>query len=106
MHEVFSKRPHPETVVLDIGEGTGALIIYTRPELHGEEIEVSLRAHGPDAKRVHTDVLERRIGNQPAFTAVFASLVAGDYQIWATDPSAIDRVTIRSGEVAEVDWRS
>jgi len=105
MHEVFSKRPHPETIVLDIGEGTGALIIYTRPELHGDEIEVSLRASGPNGKRVHTDVLERRIGNQPAFTAVFASLPEGDYKIWAFDPSSVDEVTIRSGEVAEVDWR-
>ena len=103
MAEEFSKRAHPESVVLDIGEGTGALIIYTRPELHGREVEVSRK--GTTAKRVHTDVLERRINNQPIFAAVFASLVEGEYKIWAFDSRSRDTVTVVSGEVSEVDWR-
>jgi hypothetical protein len=103
MAEHHSDRVHPESVVLDIGREVGALIIYTVPELRGREIEVSPR--GSDAKRVHVEVLERRINGWPIFAAVFPGLRAGDYDIWdnATNPS--DSVTIVGGEVASVDWR-
>ncbi len=30
------------SVVLDLGPGTGALVLHTPPELDGEEIEISL----------------------------------------------------------------
>ncbi len=103
MHEHVDLRPHAGSVVLDIGAGSGSLIIYTGPELHGQEIEVSLT--DTDGKRVHTDVLERRIGNRPIYAAVFASLAEGNYKIWAFDPGVVDRVQITSGSVAEVDWR-
>ena len=39
MGENHSARPHPEHVVLEIGDDLGALIVYTDPELHGTEIE-------------------------------------------------------------------
>jgi len=103
MAEGSSDRVHAEDVVLDIGEGFGALLIYTKPELRGTEIEVS-RA-GDDAKRVHAEVLERRVGGEPVFAAVLAALPEGDYRIWTDDPRLRNTVTIRSGEVAEVDWR-
>src|SRR5437879_5196632 len=50
-------RRHTEAVVLDIGDDTGAMVLYTRLELHGHEIEVSLL--GADdvekqARRVHS----------------------------------------------------
>ena len=101
MEEPASDRVHAE-VVLDIGDGVGALIIYTRPELLGKEIEVS---QGDEGRRVHTEVLERRINNRPVFAAVFASLAEGHYRIWGFDPKPVNDVTIASGEVAEVDWR-
>jgi len=41
MAEQKSDRVHPESVVLDIGQDIGALIIYTDAELRGREIEVS-----------------------------------------------------------------
>ncbi len=103
MAEGSSDRVHTEDVVLDIGEGFGALLIYTKPELRGTEIEVS-RA-GDDARRVHAEVLERRLGGQPVFAAVLGALPEGDYRIWTNDPRRRNAVTIRSGEVAEVDWR-
>jgi hypothetical protein len=103
MHEHHSHRPHPGSVLLDIGGDTGALIIYTQPDLHGREIEVS--RPGIDAKRVHTEVLERRINNQPVYAAVFAALPEGDYKIYAFDPTQVDAVSIQGGSVAEVDWR-
>jgi hypothetical protein len=95
-------RVHAGEVVLDIGDGVGALIIYTVPALEGVEIEVS---RGQAAPRVHTEVLERRIGGQPVFAAVYASLPEGRYHIWGFEDRLQSEVDVRSGQVAEVDWR-
>ena len=45
------------TVMLDIGAGTGALILWTPAELLGAEIEIS--PHTLDARRTHAAVRER-----------------------------------------------
>jgi hypothetical protein len=103
MAELDDDRVHSETVVLDIGQDIGALIIYTAPELCGREIEVSPRQS--DAKRVHVNVLERRIDGRPVFAAVFPGLREGDYEVWedATNPTCA--VTVIGGKVASLDWR-
>ena len=103
MAERHDDRVHTESVVLDIGQDVGALLIYTTAELRGREIEVSARAGG--AKRVHVEVLERRVNGRAVFAAVFPGLRAGDYEIWENDPSPRGTVTIVGGEVATVDWR-
>ncbi len=102
MAEQYSDRVHPETVVLDIGQDIGALIIYTELELHGREIEVSPRGSAP---RVHVEVLERRINGRAVFAAVFPGLRAGDYDIWENSANPGGAVTIVGGEVVSVDWR-
>jgi sirohydrochlorin cobaltochelatase len=99
----YFQRVHPETVVLDIGGDTGALIIYAQPNLRGQQIDVSRK--GSDAKPIHTDVLERRLNGRAVFAAVFPALERGDYQILVPEPTLPDAVTIRGGDVAEVDWR-
>jgi hypothetical protein len=101
MAETHVERVHTEHAVLDIGQDVGALIIYTRQELLGEEIEVSPK--GNDAHRVHTQVLERRANGRTVFAALFLALPAGDYTIWS-NPAA--DVTIIGGEVAQLDWRN
>lgn len=102
MAERRNDRVHTESVVLDIGQDIGALIIYTPAELRGREIEVSLR--GTVARRVHAEVLERRINGQPVFAAVFSGLRAGDYDIWEGAPNVTSVVSIVGGKVAMVDW--
>ncbi len=95
--------------MLDIGGDVGALVLYTPPELHGREIEVS--PVGDDTRRVHTAVLERSAGGRTVFAAVYAELRVGTYHIWGDEPPAgshssqIQEVTIAAGMVAEVDWR-
>jgi hypothetical protein len=103
MAERYNDRVHPESVVLDIGQDVGALIIYTEAALRGREIEVSPR--GSVATRTHVQVLERRINGQPVFAAVFPGLRAGDYHIWDEAPNPRGIVTIIGGEVTTVDWR-
>jgi hypothetical protein len=93
---------HTQPVVLDIGGDVGALILYTPPELHGREIEVS--PLGDDARRVHTAVLLRLLNGRRIFAAVYPQLAAGDYRIWSDDPARPSSVTILPGRVVEIDW--
>jgi hypothetical protein len=103
-HERYADRAHPEFVVLEIGGELGALIVYTDPELHGIEIEIS--PAGDDTTRQHKDVLERSLGGRPSFTAVFDQIPDGSYTLWVDDRARARDVVVRGGEVAELDWRN
>jgi hypothetical protein len=89
--------------VLDIGDGVGALIISTRADVRGHEIEVS--PVGDETRRTHTAVLERRVNGRSVFAALFLALPVGEYHIWTDDLNATQRVSIIEGEVTQVDWR-
>jgi hypothetical protein len=89
-------------VVLEIGDGLGALIVHSRGELHGKEVEIS--PAGADDDRQHKEVLERSVDGRPAFTAVFDKLAAGRYTLWVDGIARQRSVAIRDGEVAELDW--
>jgi hypothetical protein len=102
MHHTYADRPHPEYVVLDIGDGLGALIVYADPALHGTEVEIS--PTGDDADRSHKEVLERGEGGRVAFTAVFDRLPEGTYTLWVDDEARERGVQITGGFVAELDW--
>jgi hypothetical protein len=100
--EGYSARPHPEPVVLEIGDELGALIVHTAPELHGVEIEIS--PAGEDGRRAHKEVLERTIDGRSAYTAVFDRLARGEYTLWI-DGAPRDRgVAVSGGEISEIDW--
>jgi hypothetical protein len=103
-HERYADRPHPEYVVLDIGDDFGALIVYTDPSLHGSEIEIS--PDGSDELRSHKDVLQRGSQDRPAFTAVFDKLPEGGYTLWVDGVERARGVRVTGGFVAELDWRT
>lgn len=98
MVEKYVERVHTENVVLDIGQDVGSLVIYTREEFRGKEIEVSPVGNG--VLRTHTAIHERRANGRTLFAGVYLALSAGDYTIW-TNPTR--EVTIVGGHVAEVD---
>jgi hypothetical protein len=100
--EGYWGRSHSGHVVLDIGQNVGALILYTRQELCGREIEIS-RADRV-SPRVHTAILERIVGSRTVYAGVYPELEAGDYRLWGDDPLQPVAVTIVAGSVAEVDW--
>ncbi len=104
MGEHRDYRVHTAPAVLDIGEGVGALIIYTDEALHGEEIEVS--PAGDAANRTHAAVLERWVNGRTVFAALFLALPEGLYDIWGGAARAPQTVRIAGGEVAQIDWRS
>jgi hypothetical protein len=104
VHEHYADRAHPEFVVLEIGNDLGAVIVYTGPELHGKEIEIS--RSGEDAHRSHKDVLERRQAGEPSFTAVFDKVEAGVYRLWVDDVARASGVVVAGGTITELDWRT
>ena len=89
-------------IILDIGGDVGALIVYTREDLLGHEVEVSRASNA--ARRTHTDVLPRQVNGRTVYAAVFAELSAGDYILWKNNQPD-DAVTITGGAIAEVNWR-
>ena len=93
-------RRHPESVVLNIGDDVGALVLYTGAALHGQEIEVS--PLGSDARRVHSAVLERDVNGRIIYAAVYPELRAGEYEVCCAERP---RFTISGGAVSEVRLR-
>jgi hypothetical protein len=103
MSEPHPERVHTGEVILDIGDDRGGLIVYTGPELRAQEIEV-FPVTDPGHK-THTDVQERVFGGQTIFTAVFAPLPIGPYEISQPADRAGQTVHIAPGQVTELDWR-
>jgi hypothetical protein len=100
-HDAHEVRAQP--VVLDLGDGIGALIVHTDPELLGAEVEIS--PAGRDSDRQHKEVLERALGPQTATVLVYDNLPEGDYTLWLDDEPWARGVHVASGQVAELDRR-
>lgn len=90
---------HTEPVVLELGAGAGALVLYAGQELAGREVEVEHRDTG---KRTHTEVHERVVNGRTVFAGVFPELAEGAYRVLEL---GLD-VEILSGQVTEVTARS
>jgi hypothetical protein len=95
------------SVALDIGPGSGALVIYPDERFRGREIEISRArssgsAPGPSGSRTHTGVLERHTGSGRVLTAIFGSVPAGDYVVWMDGSRPGGTVTVAEGLVTEI----
>ena len=90
-------------VVLELGDGIGALIVHTDPELLGAEIEIS--PSGDDGCRSHKAVLRRAAGQYESCALVYDNLPAGSYTLWIDDVARARDVRVESGTVAALDWR-
>ena len=99
-HRVLEPAAACASVALDIGAGSGALILYPSERFRGREIEIS-RADG-HGHRVHTGVHERTTRERSILTAIFGSLPGGDYVVWEDAATAGPVVTVAAGAVAEV----
>jgi hypothetical protein len=101
-HEHYASRSHPEFVVLEIGDGLGALIVHTDASMHGVEVEISPAED--DSQRSHKQVLERFMGGQSSYTLVFDQLPAGRYTLWTDDLPRVRDVVVGENEVAQFHW--
>jgi hypothetical protein len=102
-HEHHHEGELEQGVMVDVGPGAGALVIYTSDGLRGQEIEIS--PAGNDSQRTHTDVLRRKTARGYVCAAVFGSLGEGDYQLWHDSRPQPVAVVITEGQVTELDWR-
>jgi hypothetical protein len=88
------------TVVLNLGPGTGALILHTPAAMDGQEIEISLDG----ARRTHSQVRERRGGSSVRYAAVYPDLPAGSYTIWRDAATPATTITVTGGSVTSCHW--
>lgn len=102
-HTTYADRPHPEHVVLELGDGIGALIVHTDADLLGTEVEISPAAD--DACRSHKEVLERITGAGSTHVLVFDNLAEDDYTLWIGGIPQTRNVRVAGGAIAELDWR-
>jgi len=103
MHSHLDGPSYSGTVVLDIGGDTGGLIVYTGPDEHGLEIEIS--PAGED-RRTHAAVRARHVHGRTLYGAVYAALPAGPYTIWRDADTPADTVSVHAGAITEFEWPS
>lgn len=88
-------------MVLDIGDGVGALVLLVDADLLGTEVHVA----APDGRITHTGVWLRSMGPVNVPAAVFCELPADTYilldPVWAMGRE----VDLADGGVVEIDLR-
>ena len=106
MHEVPLGPSTSGSVVLELGLGKGALVLFTPPELDGAEIEISpvTKQPGKSARRTHSQVRRRLMPGGTKFAAVYPELAAGGYTIWRDASTPVMTVTIDGGQVTTARW--
>lgn len=100
----------PGSVILDIGQDAGALVLYAPDVMLGAEIEIS--PAGQAVPRTHSQVRQRLSGQQRAgspaqdvsYAAVYPGLAAGRYVIWRDAGTPAGSVTITGGQVTTWHW--
>jgi hypothetical protein len=112
------------SVVLDIGAGTGALVLFAPAQLDGAEIEISAAGES-DGRRTHSRVRKRGCGgsagsgglphaspgagpggDSASYAAVYPGLAAGTYTIWRDAQTPAGTVVIGGGQVTTWHWPS
>jgi hypothetical protein len=88
------------TVMLDIGDGVGALVVHAAADLCGTEIELA-RGH-ESHPFVHTEVRERQLSEGSVYAGVFPAIVEGEYTLLPFGDAPARPVTIASGRVTEL----
>jgi hypothetical protein len=91
------------SVMLDIGEDVGALVVHVDSPLLGHEVEA--RSATENGRAIHADVLERRTAHGPQYAAVIPALLAGRYTVWLDGTLRCGDVEVSAGRVTELDRR-
>ena len=105
MHETPLGHSTSGSVVLELGQGVGALVLHTPPELDGAEIEISVAKSATEpANRTHSQVRRRLTPGGTNFAAVYPGLAAGGYTIWRDASTPVMTVTVDGGQVTTARW--
>ena len=90
------------TVVLNIGDNIGAIVIHTPSRLHCHEIEVSPVTD--PAHRTHAAVRARYVRGGASFAVVIDNLPEGRYTVWQDPVTPLGEVDVPGGGVADYTW--
>ena len=101
MTETIPGPSGPGSVVLDLGEDVGALILDAPTELTGREIEISPSGGG---HHTHSLVRERNTGQGTMYAAVYPGLAAAEYTVWLNADTPAGKVTVRGGQATRFRW--
>ena len=99
------------SVVLELGDAVGVLVLEATVELNGREIEISpvdgihdhVHAHA-HAHRTHSMVRERGTAAGKGYAAVYPGLAVGTYTVWRDHDTPAGRITIDGGRVTRYRW--
>jgi len=89
-------------VVVDIGDGIGALVLYADADREWMEPEIQ-PIEDPSARQ-HVWVLARIVGSGIVYAAVFPSLPEGRYGLCAPGGVTTQEIEIVGGAVTEERW--
>ena len=92
------------SVVLDLGDSVGALLLEAPAELHGREIEISPADGGAEARRTHALIRRRETATGTSYAAVYPGLAAGSYTVWRDTGTPAGTVVVGGGRVARFRW--
>jgi hypothetical protein len=91
------------SVVLDIGGDAGAVVVYLPAVPRGGELE--MRPAGDPTGRFHTGVHLRPVRGVRVPVAVFPTVRAGRYELLGDRLAPIAELSVRGGEVTDLDLR-
>lgn len=90
-------------MVLELGEGAGAVVAYTSAARLHEEVAIG--PVGANGRRLHAAVRERPAPGGPVFAVVLCPVVPGHHEVWSREGTRLGSVTVTAGEVSELTIR-
>lgn len=101
-HPPLPAPSHQGSVVLDIGAGSGALVIHATADDDGLEIHISPEDH--PHQRTHAAVRPRHLSDRTVYAAVITPVPAGRYTVWKGDDTSHGTIHITDGQVSDYHW--
>lgn len=87
-------------MLLELGEGVGAVVAYTSLARLHDEVEIGPAGHG--GPRLHAAVRERPGRDGPVFAVVLCPVAPGVHELWAGDGTQLGSVAVAEGRVSEL----
>lgn len=100
-----------EGVVLGLTEQTGAIVVYTKPNMRGETLKLETKDGYSATKdpKFGANVVERVVNGRKTYAAVFPRVPVENYNLYFWQRGDLKRATrdisVFANEVTEVDWR-